>query len=261
VPCLDQSLDQSPSHTHVLNASQRPPRPPPQAGGMDCFEAINAHHTLAIFHSSLRGHNAETIHHLRACLYLLELVGGPSSPELPTQYQRLAQALQDVGMIQEAFAAIRAAYEKARACPDTLLEAAHAHHLALMEAACGLFKEALGHEKRAYAVFRELFGDGHQRTLESSLCMSAFTTRAVEAATSRSHQQRAAMVAMAAGAGAGGGGGGGGGGGKGKGGKSGGGGGGGLKQGGDEWMTESPAGAAAGGGGGGKKKKKGGKKK
>lgn len=237
----------SPSHNTYTNNNE-------QVGGIDCFEAINAHHTLALFHASLRGHNAEAIQHFKACLYLLELVAGPHSPELPSQYQRLASALQELGLVQEAFAAVCAAYEKARRCPDPLMEAQHAHHLALMEAAFGLYKEALGHEKRAYAVFKELFGEGHQRTMEANLCMSAFTSKAVEAATSRQSQQRAQLAAMHAG-GMGGGG---------TGGKGGKGGGGGNRAVNDEWVSESPVGAAGGGGGGGgagKKKKKGGKKK
>lgn len=219
---------------------------------MDCFEAINAQHTLALFHASLRGHNAEALQHFRACLFLLELVAGPCNPELPSQYQRLSSALQELGMVQEAFAAVRAAYEKARRCPDPLMEAGHAHHLALMESAFGLYKDALAHEKRAYAVFKDLFGDAHQRTLESSLCMSAFTTRAVEAATTRQTQERAQLLAMQQ---AGGGGGG-------KGGKKGG-----AANPADEaseWDVSAAGNGDGGGGAGGvgkKKKKKAGKKK
>lgn len=223
---------------------------------MDCFEAVNGQYTLALFHDAMHGHHAEALRHFRACLYLLELVGGPSSPELPSQYTRLANGLQELSLLQEAFAARAAAYEKARRCPDPIMEAMHAHQLALMEAGFGLYKEALAHEKRAYAVYRELLGDGHPKTMETSLCMSAFTSRAVEAATSRSNKQRAALQAMQAAAA------GGGAGGAGKGGK--GGKGVAALTGGDEWVTEAPAGAGGGGGGGGaggKKKKKGGKKK
>lgn len=93
--------------------------------------------------------------------------------------------LQELGLLRDCYRFLLVALEKSTYVADTIQEASIAHQVALVEAALGLFKEALAHEKRCYSIFKEVLGEGHQRTVESSLCMSTFTSKAVEQATDK----------------------------------------------------------------------------
>ncbi len=157
-----------------------------QTTGFDSYEAINAHHTLALFLQSMRGRVDEAVFHFHACTYLIELVAGPHSPELPQQYLRLGTVYQELGRLQEAYQCHGLAYEKARHVPDTVQEALMAHHLAGLEAAFTLYKEALNHEKVSYGIFRHVLGESHPRVVESSNHMSQYTQQAVESTKRKS---------------------------------------------------------------------------
>lgn len=101
-----------------------------QTGGFDSFEAINAHHNLAIFLSSFHGTRADdAIFHMRACLYLLELVAGPTYPELSTQYMKLGQMYQEVGKVSDAYRCMLMGLQKAQHNTDPLQEAHLTHQV------------------------------------------------------------------------------------------------------------------------------------
>ena len=173
-----------------------------QTEGFDSYEAINAHHTLSLFLQALKSPSGaprtdEAIFHLRACIYLLELIAGPASPELPSQYFKLGNLFQEVGMLQPAYQFFLVALERSRNLADALQEAHIAHQVAYLESALGLFKEALAHEKRSYSIFKDVLGDAHNRTIESSLCMSTFTQKAVEQATDKTRLRSVANGGVA----------------------------------------------------------------
>ena len=230
-----------------------------QTSGFDSFEAINAHHILGLFFQQVQkgAKYDQAIFHFHACIYLLELVAGPYSPELPPQYLKLATAYQELGHAKEAYQCLVLAFDKSQHLPDRVTEAQMAHQLALLESSHTLFKEALTHEKRAYVIFRDILGEDHPRVAEASRFMTELTQKAVERATTKQTRALAANAALAAAVAAGGG--------K-EGGKKKSSGGSGVSTGApavapdDSWVTDLEAAEQARMGGGGKKKK-GGKKR
>lgn len=103
-----------------------------QTSGMDSYEAINAHHTLSLFLSALppRGLKApEAIFHFRACLYCLELVAGPTYPELANLYIKLGQMLQELHLVMPAYQCMLLGLDKARFLSDAMQEAHIAHQV------------------------------------------------------------------------------------------------------------------------------------
>ena len=64
-----------------------------QTTGFDSFDSISAQSTLAVFLQAA-GRTDEAVRHLKSCLYLLELVGGPRQTELPHLYFKMAGMLQ-----------------------------------------------------------------------------------------------------------------------------------------------------------------------
>eukprot|EP00624_Nannochloropsis_granulata_P001258 evm.model.NODE_16066_length_10007_cov_53.000698.3 len=171
-----------------------------QTSGFDSFEAINAHHVLGLFLQQVQkgAKYDQAIFHFHACIYLLEMIAGPYSPELPPQYMKLSSAYQELGHVKEAYQCLALAFDKSQHLPDRVTEAQMVHQLAVLEASCTLFKEALTHEKRAYAIFRDILGEEHPRVIEASRFMTELTQKAVERATTRQAQALAANAALAA---------------------------------------------------------------
>ncbi|EWM22108.1 eukaryotic translation initiation factor 3 [Nannochloropsis gaditana] len=161
-----------------------------QTAGFDSFEVTNAHHLLGVFLQQSRqgARYDQAIFHFHACIYLLELVAGPYSPELPTQYLKLAAAYQELGRPKESYQCLSLALEKAEHVPDRVVEAHVAHQLAMLEASYTLYKEALAHEKRSYLLYREALGEEHPRVGESSRWLTELTQKAVERASSKQAQ-------------------------------------------------------------------------
>jgi len=161
-----------------------------QTTGFDSFEAISTQSTLAIFLQAA-GRTDEAIRHMRACLYLLELVGGPRQTELPHLYFKLAGMLQELGLLPMAYKSMMIAVDRSHYLPDPLTEAHINHQMAMYEDALSLFKEGLIHEKKAYTLHKEIYGEKDPRTVQLSLSMERLTQKAVE----KGQQQRKAQVA------------------------------------------------------------------
>jgi len=171
-----------------------------QTAGFDSFEAINAHHVLGLFLQQVQkgGKYDQAVFHFHACIYLLEMIAGPYSPELPPQYLKLSSAYQELGHVKEAYQCLVLAFDKSQHHPDRVTEAQMVHQLAVLEASCTLYKEALTHEKRAYVIFRDILGEEHPRVAEASRFMTELTQKAVERATTKQAQALAANAALAA---------------------------------------------------------------
>jgi hypothetical protein len=107
-----------------------------QTGGIDCYEAINDLSTLSHFMQGMGGRVDMAIKYLRACTYLLELVAGPSHPEIAALYLKLGQLFQEVGQGAQTYKCYMIALERSKLGYDRLQEAQCSHQVG-MEGAGG----------------------------------------------------------------------------------------------------------------------------
>lgn len=136
-----------------------------QLGGFDCPEALTAHTSLShIMMSS--GALAGGIKHLRAAIYLMELMGGPRYAELSGAYHKLASLYHEAG---DGLSALRFYQEAAaRHSGDRLVEGMIAKSTAMVLAQLGQFKAAVDGEKHAYHIYSLLMGEDHDLTKSSA---------------------------------------------------------------------------------------------
>eukprot|EP00591_Stephanopyxis_turris_P014844 CAMPEP_0195539322 /NCGR_PEP_ID=MMETSP0794_2-20130614/49994_1 /TAXON_ID=515487 /ORGANISM="Stephanopyxis turris, Strain CCMP 815" /LENGTH=503 /DNA_ID=CAMNT_0040673347 /DNA_START=23 /DNA_END=1534 /DNA_ORIENTATION=- len=148
-----------------------------QLGGFDCAEAVTAHSTLAhILLSS--GDMAGGVKHLRAALYLMELMGGPRYAELCNVYHKLGGMYYESGMGIEALRFYQEAANR-KSC-DRMVVSMVAKNTALVLAALGQFKPALENEKRAFGIYSLILGEDHELTKNSATNLQHFMRLAVE---------------------------------------------------------------------------------
>ena len=136
-----------------------------QLGGFDCAEAITAHTTLAhILISS--GGLAGGVKHLRAALYLMELMGGSHYAEIANMYHKLGTMYHEVG---NGINALRFYQEASRRqVSDRMVEGMISKSSALVLAALGQFKSALESERKAYGIYKLILGEDHEMTSTSA---------------------------------------------------------------------------------------------
>jgi len=170
-----------------------------QLGGFDCNEAVTAHTTLAhilISSGALRA----GIQHLRAALYLMEILSGPRFTDLSNIYHKLGTLYHEVG---NGVQALRFYQEASRnICCDRMVESMIAKSAAMVLAALGQYKAALENEKIAYAIYRGMLGDEHELTLNSANSLKQFMKLAVEQGTrliteERKRKEEEAAIAIA----------------------------------------------------------------
>ncbi len=138
-----------------------------QLGGFDSAEVFSAHSSLAYIHSNC-GNFPASFKHLRASIYLMQLLAGPRYAELANFYYRLGSLYSelvsfkpmDFGLIALRF------YKLAMEAPtkDRLFEGMVARSAAMIMALLGQLKAAVESEKRAYATYRNILGNDHQIT-------------------------------------------------------------------------------------------------
>eukprot|EP00592_Proboscia_alata_P007775 CAMPEP_0194358266 /NCGR_PEP_ID=MMETSP0174-20130528/5533_1 /TAXON_ID=216777 /ORGANISM="Proboscia alata, Strain PI-D3" /LENGTH=1732 /DNA_ID=CAMNT_0039128529 /DNA_START=27 /DNA_END=5225 /DNA_ORIENTATION=- len=158
-----------------------------QLFGFDSSEAVTAHSTLAhILISS--GNVASGFKHLRAVVYLMELMSGPRYVELSNIYHKLGTMYHEIGNGINALRFYQAASTKC--CFDRLIECMISKSTALVLGAMGQFKPALDNEKRAYGLYRLVLGDEHELTKNSGINLQHFTKLAVEQGSRRMVEEK-----------------------------------------------------------------------
>jgi protein TIF31 len=148
-----------------------------QISGFDCPDNIQTH--SIIFQMLITaGQFLRAAKHLRAAIYLMELLGGPNHIDIANSYHKLANLYSAIGQHETALKL----YEEAlsRQSPDRLMEAMILKGMAGVLAELGDYKQALDTEKRTYAIFAGFLGPGHQLTKTSETHLKALTAAAVE---------------------------------------------------------------------------------
>jgi len=136
-----------------------------QLGGFDCAEALSSHTSLShIFLSS--GNIAGGVKHLRAAIYLMELLAGPRYAELSVFYNKLGTLYYQLKEHETALRFIEEA--KRRYASDRLMEGMLANSMSAVLGSLGQFKAAVESEKRAYQFYAGLLGEEHEFTKRSS---------------------------------------------------------------------------------------------
>lgn len=151
-----------------------------QLGGFDSHEAVSAHTTLSHILIAL-GNVGDGTKHLRAALYLMEVLAGPRHAELPSTFHKLGQTYHRNG---EIFGALQCYQEAgARQCCDRILEGAILRNSAVILVMLQQLKTAVDMEKRAYRIFTLVLGEEHDTTKLSRQTLERLTKLAVEQST------------------------------------------------------------------------------
>jgi protein TIF31 len=148
-----------------------------QISGFDCPDNIQMHST--IFQMLITaGQFSRAAKHLRAAIYLMELLGGPNHVDVANAYHKLGNLYSAIGQHDTAFRF----YEEAltRQSPDRLMEAMILKGMASVLAELGDYKQALDVEKRSYAIFAGFLGPAHQLTKTSEANLKALVSAALE---------------------------------------------------------------------------------
>lgn len=148
-----------------------------QIGGFDSPGAISAHLMIAQMLLTA-GELAKATKHLRAAIYLMELLGGSHHTELSNVYHKVGSVYHGINDLTTALKF----YDEAasRGTCDRLLEAMIAKSRALVLASMGQFKSALNKEKHAFQLFSVLLGKNHAMTQQSDQALKKFMSAAVE---------------------------------------------------------------------------------
>jgi len=136
-----------------------------QIGGFDCHEAVSAHTTLS--HILLNSNNLKSgVKHLRASMYLMELLSGPRYVELSNLYHKLGTVYHEIGNVINALRFYQEA--STRKNQDRVVEGMLAKTSANILAALGQYKAAFETEKRSFSIFRWTLGEENDLTKASA---------------------------------------------------------------------------------------------
>ena len=148
-----------------------------QVSGFDSPDVISAH--LVLFQMLLSaGQLSRAVKHLRAAIYLMEVLGGPHNVELSNAYHKLGTLYHGVND----FATALRFYVEAgsRESSDRLLAGMVSKSTAMVLAGMGEFKNAVDNEKKAFNLFSSLLGEEHTLTRTSDQSLKKFMKMAVE---------------------------------------------------------------------------------
>jgi len=170
-----------------------------QISGFDCPDNIQMH--SVIFQMLITaGQFARAAKHLRAAIYLMELLGGPNHVDVANAYHKLANLYLAIGQHDTALRS----YEEAltRQSSDRLMEAMVLKGMAGVLAELGDYNQALSIEKRSYALFAGFLGPAHQLTKTSESNIKTLMSAALELgnkhrATAQMEKDEAAALAIA----------------------------------------------------------------
>ncbi len=148
-----------------------------QISGFDSPDIINLHFVMFQFLLAA-GEAAKAIKHIKAAIYLMELIGGKNHLELSNAYHKAGTVYHGVTDLKTALRFYQEA--TSRDSCDRLLEAMVSKSSALVLAGVGDFKQALENEKRAFQLFSVLLGSDHSLTKQSDQALNNFMRAAVE---------------------------------------------------------------------------------
>lgn len=119
--------------------------------------------------------------HLRAALYLMEMMGGSNYAELANMYHKLGTMYHEVS---NGITALRFYQEAARRqVSDRMVEGMISKSTALVLAGLGQFKSALESERKAYGIYKLILGEEHEMTITSANSLKHLMKLAVEQGT------------------------------------------------------------------------------
>ena len=147
-----------------------------QTGGFDTHDVVQAH--LVLFNMfSAAGEMTRAIKHLRAGIYLSEVLAGPNYPELANCYHKLGSIYRD---FQDLRAGLNFEIEaEQRDSPDRFLKALIQEGKALSHASVGEYKEACAAEKAVLRSFTIILGPNSDITKNSEQHLQNYTKMAV----------------------------------------------------------------------------------
>lgn len=170
-----------------------------QIGGFDSAEVIGTH--LIIFQMLISsGQLPKAVKHLRAAIYLMELLGGPNHVEISNAYHKVGTVYHGIGDLDTALKFYQEA--SSRQSADRLLEGMIFKSTAVALAGLEEFKQAVEIEKRAYNIFSVLLGENHQLTRTSDASLKKFMGAAIQLGSkkvedAKKEKEEAAALAMA----------------------------------------------------------------
>ncbi len=170
-----------------------------QIGGFDSPEVIGTH--LVIFQMLVSsGQVQRAVKHLRAAIYLMELLGGPNHVELSNAYHKVGTVYHGIGDLDTALKFYQEA--SSRQSADRLLEGMIFKSTSVAHAGLEDFKQAVEVEKRAYYIFSVLLGENHQLTRTSDASLKKFMGVAIQLGSkkvedAKKEKEEAAALAMA----------------------------------------------------------------
>jgi protein TIF31 len=147
-----------------------------QISGFDSPDVINLHFVMFQFLMAA-GQPSKAVKHIRAAIYLMELMGGPNHAELSNAYHKVGTVYHGVSDLQTALRFYQEA--TSRESSDRLLEGMISKSSALVLAGVGDFQNAVKSEKRAFKLFSVLLGDNHTLTKQSDQALAKLTATAV----------------------------------------------------------------------------------
>jgi protein TIF31 len=149
--------------------------------GIDHPNTITEYAHLALY-SFANGQIASSLKLMYRALYLALLCSGDNHPDVALYYSNIGLILHAVGEFDLSLRFLQKALElSSRFYGARSLKVALNHHLVARTHSCkGDFRSALQSEKEAYSIYKQLLGEEHDRTNESSECLKHLTQQAVK---------------------------------------------------------------------------------
>jgi len=176
-----------------------------QTGGFDTANIVNAH--LSLFQMKFAARDLESaVKHLRAVIYLLEVMTGPDHVDIASSYHKLATAYSHADYHGRYSSTALHLYEESskRDSCDRLMHGITQKHITKTLASMGRYKEALESEKKALQKLSMFVSKDHQWTKESLEEMGQYAklaeqkgNRVVETEKMRDAEAKAAAAAAA----------------------------------------------------------------
>ena len=151
-----------------------------QTGGFDTSNVVNAHLTLSQMLFAMR-ELERAVKHLRAAIYLLDLMAGPMHTEAFTAYHKLGNAYSEREYNGRYLPSAVKCFKEAakRDSFDRLMEGITSKHVARALAAMGEYKEAVAAEKVASTSLGMFLGRDHKWVKECEEELDNYTKLAV----------------------------------------------------------------------------------
>ncbi|XP_063536428.1 clustered mitochondria protein homolog isoform X1 [Cydia strobilella] len=151
-----------------------------RVNGIDHPYTITEYSHLALY-CFANGQVSTALKLLYRARYLALLVCGENHPEMALLDSNIALILHAVGEYELSLRFVERALSVTSAVHGARsLKAAVARHLLARTLSClGDFRAALTHEKETYSIYKQLLGEKHEKTRESSECLRHLTTQAV----------------------------------------------------------------------------------